>query len=53
MSADRRVPGVLFGWNAVARGNGALRVGEAVEVLERRSPWAIQGHETVRSALPF
>ena len=53
MSADRRVPGVLFGWNAVARNEGTLRVGDGVEVLERRSPWAIRGRETATAGLPF
>ncbi|MBT9368518.1 MOSC domain-containing protein [Rhizobium sp. CSW-27] len=42
MSADRRVPGPLFGWNAVPRGAGLLRVGDAVRVLDRREPWAIK-----------
>lgn len=36
MSADRRVPGVLFGWNAVPRGEGILRLGDAVKVVRRR-----------------
>ena len=45
MSADRRVPGVLFGWNAVARGTGTLRAGDGVEVVERRDPWSIRGGE--------
>lgn len=41
LSADRRVPGVLFGWNAVARAIGSVSVGDAVEVLERRPDgWA-------------
>ncbi|MEN3794454.1 MOSC N-terminal beta barrel domain-containing protein [Fulvimarina sp. MAC3] len=35
-SADRNVPGVLFGWNAVPRGEGRFDVGDRVEVLERR-----------------
>jgi uncharacterized protein YcbX len=30
------VPGVLFGWNAVPRGEGIVRLGDAVEVLRRR-----------------
>lgn len=35
-SADPRAPGALFGWNAVPRGPGTLRVGDAVEVVARR-----------------
>ncbi|MGE6739045.1 MOSC domain-containing protein [Allorhizobium pseudoryzae] len=42
MSADRRVPGPLFGWNAVPRGKGLLRIGDAVQVLGERAPWAIK-----------
>ena len=42
-SLDRSVPGVMFGWNAVLSGPPAtLRVGDGVEVLERREPWAIR-----------
>ena len=37
MSADRRVAGVLFGWNAVPRGVGELRLGAPVRVIGRRS----------------
>ncbi|WP_377287943.1 MOSC domain-containing protein [Rhizobium sp. SG2393] len=37
MSADRRVSGVLFGWNAVVRGEGRLGVGDTVTVLSRRA----------------
>ena len=36
MSADRRVPGVLFGWNAVPRGEGEVRLGDAVRVVKAR-----------------
>lgn len=36
MSADRRVPGPLFGWNAVPRGAGVLKTGDAVRVVEVR-----------------
>lgn len=36
MSGDRRVPGPLFGWNAVPREEGRLRLGDAVEILEER-----------------
>ena len=43
MSADRRVPGPLFGWNAVPRGDGLVRVGDAVTVLGSREGWAIKG----------
>ncbi|MFN3441985.1 MAG: MOSC domain-containing protein [Rhizobium rosettiformans] len=42
MSADRRVPGVLFGWNAVPRGEGLLRVGDEVTVLGSREGWAFK-----------
>ena len=42
MSADRRVPGPLFGWNAVPRGEGLVRVGDAVTVLGSREAWAIK-----------
>lgn len=42
MSADRRVPGPLFGWNAVPRGEGLVRVGDAVTVLGSRESWAIK-----------
>ncbi len=46
MSADRSVAGVLFGWNAVPRGEGELRLGEAVSVLRRRDerwPMRVRG----------
>lgn len=43
MSADRRVPGPLFGWNAVPRGEGVLRVGDTVKILETRAEgWAFK-----------
>jgi hypothetical protein len=42
MSADRRVPGPLFGWNAVPVGSGSLSVGDEVRVLDRREPFAIK-----------
>jgi uncharacterized protein YcbX len=42
LSADRRVPGVLFGWNAIPRRLGAIRVGDPVEVLARRGRWAVR-----------
>lgn len=41
-SADDRAPGALFGWNAVPRGPGHLRVGDAVTVMARRkASWPI------------
>ncbi len=43
MSADRRVPGPLFGWNAVPRGEGAIALGDGVTIIEERSErWAIK-----------
>ena len=43
MSADRRAPGVLFGWNAVPRGEGTLRLGDAVRVVaERAERWPMK-----------
>lgn len=43
MSADRRVPGPLFGWNAVPRGEGRLAAGDAVRVVEDRPEgWAFK-----------
>jgi uncharacterized protein len=42
MSADRRVPGPLFGWNAVPRGDGVVSVGDGVTVLGMREGWAIK-----------
>ncbi|WHA40316.1 MOSC domain-containing protein [Agrobacterium larrymoorei] len=36
MSADRRVPGVLFGWNLTPRGEGVIAVGDIARVVERR-----------------
>jgi uncharacterized protein YcbX len=46
LSADRRNPGVLFGWNAVPIGAGTVRVGDPVEVAAAGEPWP------VRSAAP-
>ena len=46
MSGDRRVPGMLFGWNATVRRTGSIAVSDPVEVLARREPWPI------RSAAP-
>jgi len=37
MSADRRVPGPLFGWNVTPRGSGKIAVGDTVTVLEQRA----------------
>ncbi|AJY46607.1 MOSC domain-containing protein [Martelella endophytica] len=37
MSADRRAPGPLFGWNAVPRGEGLLKVGDTVTITASRS----------------
>ena len=45
MSGERSVPGVLFGWNAVAWEAATVSVGDAVEVVERRDPWPIRGRE--------
>ncbi|MGG6895933.1 MULTISPECIES: MOSC domain-containing protein [Rhizobium] len=43
MSADRRVPGPLFGWNAVPRGDGSVKIGDTVTVLEERPEgWALK-----------
>lgn len=43
MSADRRTPGVLFGWNAVPRQTGQLRVGDTVELVSsREAGWPIR-----------
>jgi len=36
MSADPRVKGVLFGWNAVPRALGHVEVGDRVEILAER-----------------
>ncbi|MCI9866007.1 MOSC domain-containing protein [Rhizobium skierniewicense] len=43
MSADRRVPGVLFGWNLTPRGEGSIAVGDVLKVVEQRSEgWSIK-----------
>ena len=43
MSADSRVPGPLFGWNVVPRGEGLVKIGDAVTVLEERPEgWAFK-----------
>lgn len=46
MSADRRVPGVLFGWNAVPRAEGEIRLGDTVTVVKARGerwPMKVRG----------
>ncbi len=41
-SADARAPGALFGWNAVPRTPGRLRLGDEVRIVERREAgWPI------------
>ncbi|WP_105373733.1 MOSC domain-containing protein [Neorhizobium huautlense] len=42
MSADRRVPGPLFGWNAVPRRTGRIKLGDAATVTAERDGWAIK-----------
>lgn len=42
MSADRRVPGVLFGWNAVPVGSGELKVGQSFEIVGERQAWPLK-----------
>ncbi|MGP4665780.1 MOSC domain-containing protein [Agrobacterium pusense] len=43
MSADRRVPGPLFGWNVTPRGEGRLSVGDVAKVIEERPEgWTIK-----------
>jgi uncharacterized protein len=43
MSMDRRVPGVLFGWNAVARNSGSLKIGDPVSVIAKRAEgWPVR-----------
>ena len=42
MSADRRVPGPLFGWNAVPRAEGTLKLGDAATITSLRDAWAIK-----------
>lgn len=36
MSADRRVPGVLFGWNAVPRSEGTVNLGDGMRIVKAR-----------------
>ncbi|MBY5466249.1 MOSC domain-containing protein [Rhizobium leguminosarum] len=43
MSADRRVPGPLFGWNVTPRGNGRITIGDTVNIIEERPEgWALK-----------
>lgn len=43
MSADRRVPGPLFGWNATPRGAGTITIGDTVSIVSERSEgWALK-----------
>ncbi|EJC78631.1 putative Fe-S protein [Rhizobium leguminosarum bv. trifolii WSM2297] len=43
MSADRRVPGPLFGWNVTPRGSGRITIGDTVRVVEERPEgWALK-----------
>jgi len=43
MSADRRVPGVLFGWNLTPRGEGTIRLGDVAKVVEwRDEAWPLK-----------
>lgn len=43
MSADRRVPGPLFGWNVTPRGTGRIAVGDTAKVIEERPEgWAFK-----------
>jgi len=43
MSADRRVPGPLFGWNVTPRDTGKIAVGDVVKVIdERPEGWAFK-----------
>ncbi|MBB4228246.1 MOSC domain-containing protein [Rhizobium mongolense] len=43
MSADRRVRGAIFGWNAVPRSTGRIAIGDAVTIIEERPEgWAFK-----------
>jgi uncharacterized protein YcbX len=42
MSQDRRVAGVLFGWNAVPRSLGRVAVGDTASVVAGREGWPIR-----------
>jgi uncharacterized protein YcbX len=49
MSADRRVAGVLFGWNAVPRSEGRVAVGDKVTVIaDRPEGWPIRLRQQMR-----
>ncbi|WP_275790014.1 MOSC domain-containing protein [Pararhizobium gei] len=46
MSADRRASGVMFGWNAVPRGEGTVSLGDAMSIVtvrQERWPMKIRG----------
>ncbi len=43
MSADRRVPGVLFGWNAVPRSAGTINLGDGMRIVSgRQDRWPMK-----------
>ncbi|MCH4545086.1 MOSC domain-containing protein [Rhizobium changzhiense] len=43
MSADRRVPGPLFGWNVTPRGSGRITIGDIVRIVEEKPEgWALK-----------
>lgn len=42
MSADRRVPGPLFGWNAVPRNTGHIKIGDEAIITGHRDAWPIK-----------
>ncbi|MBX5223476.1 MULTISPECIES: MOSC domain-containing protein [unclassified Rhizobium] len=43
MSADRRVPGPLFGWNVTPRDSGRITIGDTVKIIEvRPEGWALK-----------
>lgn len=43
MSADRRIPGVLFGWNLTPRGQGTISLGDVATVVEwRDEAWPVK-----------
>jgi uncharacterized protein len=45
LSADRRAPGALFGWNLIPRGRGTIQRNDVVEVISRREkPWPLRAH---------
>ncbi len=46
MSADRRVPGVLFGWNLTPRGTGTIAVSDVATVIEERNEaWPVRNRD--------